>query len=63
MKRYYTLILILLSAVIIYIGSKVEVYWSGIVAWGLALICLIFAAYYSRYIPNEKEQDEKNGEV
>lgn len=53
----------MLSALIIYIGSKVEVYWSGIVAWGLALICLVFAAYYSRYIPNEKEQDKKNGEV
>ncbi|WP_152656161.1 hypothetical protein [Oceanobacillus sp. CFH 90083] len=61
MKRYLTLILFVLSILIIYIGAKLQLYWSGVVAWGLALVCLIFAVYYSKYIPNEKASKKKKG--
>lgn len=63
MKRYLTLILFAVSILIIYIGAKLQIYWSGIAAWGLALVCLIFAVYYSRYIPNEKSSKKKNKEI
>ncbi|WP_192869558.1 hypothetical protein [Lentibacillus sediminis] len=56
MKRYLTAILIGLSAIIIVIGLSVDLYWSGIAAWGLALICLIMATYFSKYIPNDKKK-------
>ncbi|MFD1067103.1 hypothetical protein [Oceanobacillus locisalsi] len=63
MKRYLTLILFALSILIIYIGSKLQLYWSGVAAWGLALVCLIFAVHYSKYIPNEKNSKNKKKEV
>ncbi|WP_199860648.1 hypothetical protein [Oceanobacillus damuensis] len=55
MKRNLTYILIGLSLVIILIGISLDFYWSGIVSWGLAIVLLLFAAYYSKYIPNEKK--------
>ncbi|MFC4025353.1 hypothetical protein ACFOUV_16320 [Oceanobacillus longus] len=58
MKRYLTAILIGLSGIIIVIGIGLDLYWSGIVSWGLAIILLLFAAYYTKYIPNEKNSKE-----
>lgn len=54
MKKYLSLIFILLGLIILIIGLKINVYWSGMVAWGLTFICLMFAAYFTKYIPNEK---------
>ncbi|MFC3039320.1 hypothetical protein ACFOGI_03590 [Virgibacillus xinjiangensis] len=56
MKRYLTAIFIAISVVVIIIGISIDLYWSGIAAWGTALICLLFAAYYTKYIPNEKKK-------
>ncbi|OZU89152.1 hypothetical protein CIL03_09095 [Virgibacillus indicus] len=55
MKRYLTAFFIALSGVILFIGLRINFVWNGIVSWGLALICLIFAAYFTKYIPNEKD--------
>ncbi|RKQ30902.1 hypothetical protein [Oceanobacillus halophilus] len=59
MKRYLTSIFILLSIFFIFMGIKLDLYWSGIAGWGLAFICLIFAAYYTKYIPNEKKKNKR----
>ncbi|KKE78253.1 hypothetical protein NSA56_15115 [Oceanobacillus caeni] len=58
MKRYLTVILILLSIVFIIIGIGLDLYWSGMVGWGLAFISLIFAVYFTKYIPNDKKERE-----
>ncbi|SFE34709.1 hypothetical protein SAMN05216238_11354 [Lentibacillus persicus] len=59
MKRYLTAIFIGISAVVLIIGLGVDLYWSGIAAWGITVICLIFAVYFTKYIPND-ENDEKH---
>ncbi|WP_176330372.1 hypothetical protein [Oceanobacillus rekensis] len=58
MKRYLTAIFIGLSGVIIFVGIKLDLYWSGIVSWGLAIVLLLLAAYYTKYIPNDKKEKE-----
>ncbi|WP_010651771.1 hypothetical protein [Oceanobacillus massiliensis] len=60
MKRYLTAILIALSGIIIFAGISLDVYWSGIVSWGLALILLLLAAYFTKYIPNENKTKSKH---
>ncbi len=55
MKRYLTLAFIILSILILIIGLRFDVRWNGIVSWGLAFICLIFATYFSKYIPNDNQ--------
>ncbi|TXL61705.1 hypothetical protein FHP05_12545 [Cerasibacillus terrae] len=63
MKRHMTSIFILVTAIILVFGSKLHFQWSGIVTWGLAAICLSVAAYYTKYIPsNKKQEDKKSGE-
>ncbi|ALX49168.1 hypothetical protein [Lentibacillus amyloliquefaciens] len=59
MKRYLTAIFIGISGVVLIIGLGVDLYWSGIASWGIAFICLIFAVYFTKYIPNDKN-DEKH---
>ncbi|WP_077324355.1 hypothetical protein [Virgibacillus siamensis] len=59
MKRYLTLFFIILSVVILVFGLQINQQWSSIASWGLAFISLIFATYYTKYIPNDKH--EKNG--
>ncbi len=56
MKRYFSAILIVLSAIIIILGINLDLYWSGIAAWGIAIILLILAAYFTKYIPNDKKR-------
>ncbi|GIO24349.1 hypothetical protein [Oceanobacillus sp. J11TS1] len=63
MKRYLTLIFFGLSIIILYVGGKLQIYWSGIAAWGLALISLAFAAYFSKYIPNKNTSSKNNKNV
>lgn len=53
MKRYFTTILVLISMAIVFIGVTADVRWGGIVSWAIALILLGFAAYYTKYIPNQ----------
>ncbi|SFB04591.1 hypothetical protein SAMN04488072_10622 [Lentibacillus halodurans] len=55
MKRYLTGIFISISGIVLVIGLGVDLYWSGIASWGIAVICLIFAAYFTKYIPNDKD--------
>ncbi|MEI3598346.1 MULTISPECIES: hypothetical protein [unclassified Oceanobacillus] len=59
MKRYLSGILIVASVLIIIIGNMLDRYWSGIAAWGVAIILLIFAAYFTKHIPNDKKKKPK----
>ncbi|HLS20547.1 MAG TPA: hypothetical protein VK056_02660 [Bacillota bacterium] len=54
MKRYLSIIFIGIGIIILIIGLQINVYWSGMVAWGLTFICLMFAAYFTKYIPDKK---------
>ncbi|WP_026908602.1 hypothetical protein [Paucisalibacillus globulus] len=54
MKRYLTAIFLGLSALILFFGLRIDLQWTGVATWGLALISLIFAAYYTKYIPDKK---------
>lgn len=54
MKRYLTAIFFVLSGLILLVGLQINVYWNGIASWGLAFISLCFAAYFTKYIPNDK---------
>ncbi|GGN58742.1 hypothetical protein [Oceanobacillus indicireducens] len=58
-KRYLSGILIVASVLIIIIGNMLDRYWSGIAAWGVAIILLIFAAYFTKHIPNDKKKKPK----
>ncbi len=49
----------MLSGLILIIGLQIDFPWNGIVSWGLAFISLIFAAYFTKYIPNDKNKEEK----
>ena len=60
LKRYLTSFFIILSVLILLIGLKIDVRWNGIASWGLAFICLIFATYFTKYIPNEKSDKKKD---
>ncbi|RDW17155.1 hypothetical protein CWR48_14620 [Oceanobacillus arenosus] len=51
MKRYLTIMFIVLSGICVLIGLMIDQVWSGIVGWALAVILLIFAVYYTKYIP------------
>lgn len=63
MKRHMSGVFILLTAIILVVGTKLDYAWSGIVKWGLAAITLSLAAYYTKYIPSQKQQDNtKSGE-
>lgn len=55
MKRYLTGVFLLLSAIILIVGLRIDVYWNGIASWGLSFISLLFAAYFTKYIPDEKK--------
>lgn len=55
MKRYLTTFFLLLSGIILIIGLRIDVRWNGIASWGLSFISLLFAAYFTKYIPNKKE--------
>lgn len=58
MKRYLTTIFLLLSIIILVIGLRMDVRWNGIASWGLSFISLLFAAYFTKYIPNKKENSK-----
>lgn len=64
MKKYLTTIFIFLSILSVVIGYQFDVRWNGIVSWGVALIFLLFAAYFTRYISSDKKEncdcEEKN---
>ncbi|RDW15060.1 hypothetical protein [Oceanobacillus chungangensis] len=56
MKRYLTIIYIVLSGICVLAGLMLDKVWSGIVGWALAVILLIFALNYTKYIPEETEE-------
>lgn len=53
MKRYLSMSFLILSAIILLIGLPIDTYWSGAVTWGLALLSLIAATYFTKYIPKD----------
>lgn len=58
MKRYLTATFLMLSVIILIIGLRIDVRWNGIIAWGLTFISLIFAAYFTKYIPDKKNKEK-----
>lgn len=61
MKRYLTLIFFILSIAVIVFGLRIDVLWNGIATWGIVLVLLLFAAYFTKYIPDKKRKEsEKN---
>lgn len=58
MKRYLTAICIGLSIISVIVSFRFDVRWNGIVAWGLAFTFLLFAAYFTKYIPNDKKEKD-----
>lgn len=62
-KRHMSGVFILLTAIILVVGTKLNYAWIGIVKWGLAAITLSLAMYYTKYIPSQKQQNNpKSGE-
>lgn len=59
MKRYLTAFFICLSVFAVMISFRFDVRWNGIVAWGLAVILLTFAAYFTKYISDRNNKDSK----
>lgn len=55
MKRYLTLLFVVLSILILVIGLRSDFQFRGIVSWGLTFISLSFATYFTKYIPNDNE--------
>ncbi|GGA84436.1 hypothetical protein GCM10008025_29450 [Ornithinibacillus halotolerans] len=54
MKRYLTAIFLIISAFILFFGLRIDLQWTGAVTWGLTFICLLLAAYFTKYIPDQK---------
>lgn len=46
----------MLSILILSIGLRTNLQFKGIISWGLAFICLSFATYFTKYIPNDSER-------
>ncbi|MFC4559930.1 hypothetical protein ACFO3D_17345 [Virgibacillus kekensis] len=62
MKRYLSTFFLVLSGVILIIGLRLDFRWSGIASWGLTFISLIFAAYFTKYIPDEKDEQQSGNQ-
>lgn len=56
MRSYLTTLFMILSVIILIVGLQFDFRWSGILSWGLSFISLIFAVYFTKYIPNEKKR-------
>lgn len=56
MKRYLTTLFLILSGIILVVGLQIDFRWKGIICWGLSFVSLIFATYFTKYIPNEKKR-------
>ncbi|WP_217587347.1 hypothetical protein [Lentibacillus saliphilus] len=59
MKRYLTAVCMLLAALVIILGLQMNFRWSGIFTWGIVFVCLSFATYFTKYIPNTSKSDKK----
>lgn len=55
MKRYLSFSFVLLSILTIVIGYRFDVRWAGIVTWTFVIILLFFAAFFTKYISNDKD--------
>lgn len=53
MRRYLSLLFVILSIITIIVGYRSDVRWNGIVTWGIVFILLSFAIYFTKYIPNK----------
>lgn len=56
MKRYLTAIFIAISILTLIVGLQFDAIWSGVVSWGLVVVFLGFAAFFTKYIPNDEEE-------
>lgn len=56
MKRFLSLIFVFIAALAVFISLQFDVRWNGMVAWSLAIIFLAVAAYFTKYIPDKKEE-------
>lgn len=54
MKRYLTTLFLILSGIVLIVGLQIDFRFKGILSWGLSFVSLIFATYFTNYIPNEK---------
>lgn len=59
-KRYLSVIFIALSIVTVILGHVIDFYWSGVVAWGIGVVLLILAAYFTKFIPNDNKKNKTN---
>lgn len=59
MKRYFTSVFLVLSVIILIVGLRMDFRWNGVVSWSLVIVCLIFAAYFTKYIPNKKNKKDR----
>lgn len=63
MKRYLTAIFIALSFITLVTGLRFDAIWSGIVSWGLVVIFLSLALFFTKYIPEDEEEEEIRSNV
>lgn len=57
MKRYLSAVFIIISVITIFIGYRSDARWSGMITWGLVLIFLLLAAYFTKFIQNNEEKE------
>lgn len=60
MKRYLSLIFVLLSVLTVFVGYRFDVRWAGIVTWTLVFILLLLAAYFTKYISNDHDRRNRS---
>ncbi|MDQ0225697.1 hypothetical protein [Metabacillus niabensis] len=54
MKKRLTMLFLLLSVVIQTVGLAIDFPWEGIIIWSLSVICILAAAYFTKYLPTGK---------
>jgi len=50
----------MLSILVLGIGLKTNFQFKCAVSWGLAFICLLLSAFFTRYIPDKKNANSKS---
>ncbi|UFT99989.1 hypothetical protein KO561_03225 [Radiobacillus kanasensis] len=53
MKSKLTVIFILLSVVVQTLGLFLKFPYKGLLVWGSSFVFLLFAAYFTKYLPND----------
>jgi len=58
MQRYFSLLFVCLGILSVVISLQFNVRWNGIVGWGLAVIFFSLAIFFTKYIPENKQEEE-----